>query len=69
MTGPQALRKRGTCTVCHRPGLALMRGGLIWHHCPMVGRSKRGRYGLAAYIDSQRWCEGGGQRSVEGIYA
>lgn len=60
-------RKRGTCSACGRPGLALMRGGLIWPHCPMRNRGRFGKYGKSVIIDSMRWCEGGGLKSKEGI--
>lgn len=57
-------RKRGTCRVCGRPDLALMRGGLIWSHRPLTLRG--GRKQLRTYLDARGWCAGGGHLSVEG---
>jgi hypothetical protein len=65
---PRAPRKRGTCTVCGRPGLALLRGGLVWPHCPMIGRGRRGQYGEIVYLDSHKWCAGGEKPCKEGTY-
>lgn len=64
MTGRVGVRARGTCAVCGRPRLALMRFGLVWPHIPMIKMSTSGR--TIQYREGGDWCPGGSKLSKEG---